>query len=427
MIHQNAKHLMSFALCLAAVFLGSTVYYAVRADRYERYTDFAGQRAAAQLVGSLESMSAVMEALPYTADTNLFPQTAAQLSQHASAAAAALSALNLQEAHLLRTGQYINQAGDLAQTLLVQHLAGFPLEQTQLEQLRALCGGMEGLLEGVRDIKARLNAGDLSHGDFGAGDPALAAAMEELEKLAPEEGLRYDGRFGIRQEAAAAHLEGEAGITREQAAQKAAHIAGRQLPLLGELNAPIAAWRFGDGSTSITIAKQGGWVLGWLRDEPAGEAVLSGGDAEAQAEQFLQRLGYEGLTVSGRQAGEDWCMLTYTPVVDGVSWLPDAVTVTVSLVNGDVLALDAADYLLYHAARQQEGEIITPEQARNALPEGLEPDKGHMALAHSPGGRELLCYSFTCRTPEGDALRILVRADNGALWDLEPQPEQALD
>lgn len=422
MTHRDLKHIVSFSLCAAALFLGSTIYYAARAGRYEQYAALSGQRAAAQLIGSVESMQTVMEALPYTAGTNLFPQTAAQLSQYASAASAALAALNLEEAHLLRTGQYINQAGDLARALLVQHLAGFPLEPDQQQQLEQVCHGMTGLLDGLRDVKARLNAGDLSHGDFGAGDSGLTSAMAKLEALAPEAGLRYDGAFSLPTEVSSPLLNGLPRLGTEELAQRAAKLAGRSLPLLAETSSPIPALCFGDENFSISLTLQGGKLLRWLRDEPEGEPVLTESDALDAAARFLQQQGYGELQHHESRTDGDWCISTWAPMENGVVLLPDAVTVTVSLVNGDILSLDARDYLLYHSLRQFAEDPLTAAEAQSRLPEGLKADQGHMTLVRSPGGKELLCYAFLCETPEGDALRILVRADNGALWELLPQP-----
>jgi len=427
MNHRDIRHLLSFSLCLAAVFFGSTAYYAARAERYERYADYSSQRAAAQLMGSLESMRTVMEALPYTAATNLFPQTAAQLSRYAAAASAALSALNLQDVHLERTGTYINQAGDLAHVLLVQHLAGLPLEQDQLDQLETVCGGMDDLLEGVRDIKVRLNAGELVHGDFGAGDPELTAAMTELEEYAPADGLRYDGLYTHRDPVDAAHLNGESDVTEQQAAALAEKLAGRELPLIGELISPIPALCFADESTSVLVTKQGGQLLSLIRDEPEGQPTLQADEAQQAAREFLETWGYGALEITERYTEGDRYRMICTPTENGIALLPDAVTVTVSLVNGDILSLEAEDYLLYHRVREQTGDSISAAEAQSKLPDGLTADQGHMTLVRSPGGKELLCYAFLCETPEGDALRILVRADNGALWDLEPQPEQDLD
>ena len=119
--------------------------------------------------------------------------------------------------------------------------------------------------------------------------------------------------------------------------------------------------------------------------------------------------------------------MIWTPSVEGVDYLTDSIVVTVSLVNGDILSLDARDHLLYHSLRQLAPSALSPQEAQSRLPQGLTADDGHLVLLRTPGGSELLCYSFLCETPEGDALRILVRADNGALWDLEPQPDRDLD
>ena len=44
MLHRNTKQLLSFALCLAVLFLSSTIYYAVEAHRYEQQALYSGQR-----------------------------------------------------------------------------------------------------------------------------------------------------------------------------------------------------------------------------------------------------------------------------------------------------------------------------------------------------------------------------------------------
>lgn len=125
------------------------------------------------------------------------------------------------------------------------------------------------------------------------------------------------------------------------------------------------------------------------------ESTLDTDNARMIAEQFLQKLGYEDMTVVRlRENGTD-IDFTYAYQTDGVVYYPDSVHIKVCRTRGLVTGLDSSKFIKNHKKREQPSISVTLESAQNALRKGVEVQGSRVAVIQTARG-ERVAYEFLC-------------------------------
>ncbi len=134
--------------------------------------------------------------------------------------------------------------------------------------------------------------------------------------------------------------------------------------------------------------------------------------AQEKAEAFLERMGYEDLSLYASGGTDTVAAFVYAPTQDGVMRPDDALRISIALDDGSVYSFDATKY----SARAVELNWETDEDAALAtLPEGVQAASTRPLIIKSPGGSYLACWELTI--PGGDAgspgARVCVDAGTG--------------
>ena len=125
------------------------------------------------------------------------------------------------------------------------------------------------------------------------------------------------------------------------------------------------------------------------------ESTFDTDNARRIAEQFLQKLGYEDMTVVRlRENGTD-IDFTYAYQTDGVVYYPDSVHIKVCRARGIVTGLDSSKFIKNHKKREQPNITVTLESAQNALRKGVEVQGSRLAVIQTARG-ERVAYEFLC-------------------------------
>jgi germination protein YpeB len=118
-------------------------------------------------------------------------------------------------------------------------------------------------------------------------------------------------------------------------------------------------------------------------------------NAQMLADNFLEKLGYEDMTVvRARENGTD-LDFTYLYEKDGVVYYPDAVHVKVCRSRGVVTGFDASKYLRNHTRREDMQFTMPIEKAQNKLHNGLTVESARKTVVHTMRG-ERAAYEFVC-------------------------------
>lgn len=98
----------------------------------------------------------------------------------------------------------------------------------------------------------------------------------------------------------------------------------------------------------VSVSVKGGHLV-WLlsdRDVPGKKLNLDQCEAEAQA--YLERIGYPQMEAVAREENDNIAILTMVPVRNGVLMYPELIKCQVAQDNGEILGVDAVSYLTFN-------------------------------------------------------------------------------
>lgn len=162
----------------------------------------------------------------------------------------------------------------------------------------------------------------------------------------------------------------------------------------------------------MDITEKGGHPITIIVDRPIKEAKLSLNDGYAIAEHYLKQFGYEKLQLLHSQQFDREGVYTFIPIQDDVRIFPDKLTVKVALDNGDIMGLNAKEYLYNHRERKLEKPALSLEEAKSKVNGNFTVLEEHMALITNRIQEEVLVYEFI-GTMNDETFRIFINAMDG--------------
>ena len=309
-----------------------------------------------------------------------------------------LALLPLGQETVSGTLKFINQAGDFASALSVRLGNGGEVTGEDYEAMSRLSETAAAFSVGMGRLLDRYEHGEavFDMSDAGTGEERLYPITGPATQYPT---LLYDGPFSDgRSDGEFKALAGLGAVSEAQARQALTAFAGRQaaeLAFTGESEIPVACYeytlRLGNYRLSAGVTKAGGEVLYMLCDSAAGEAVLTDRQAVDAARAFLLSRGYGEMALSYSSRFEGILTANFAAVQDGVVLYPDLVKVQVSLADGTVIGLEAANYLMNHVNRSLALPKLTEADAVARIGGALTPVSARLCVIPENDG-EYLCY-----------------------------------
>lgn len=162
----------------------------------------------------------------------------------------------------------------------------------------------------------------------------------------------------------------------------------------------------------MDITQKGGHPIHVLVERPIEKAKLSLNDGLLEAENYLERFGYNGMELLQSQQFDDEGVYKFLYVQDDVRIYPDAITVKVALDNGDITGINAKEYLLNHHERKMKKPKIKLEEARKQVNQNVTIHEEHLAIIENDVNEEVLTYEFIGEMND-ETYRIFINAENG--------------
>lgn len=162
----------------------------------------------------------------------------------------------------------------------------------------------------------------------------------------------------------------------------------------------------------LTYVTKGGLLVGYNYNREVNEATLSREDAIDKAEQFLEDHEYDELEEVAYNEGDNIASMVFVGEQDDVLIYPDKITLRLALDNGDVLGLQASEYVAHHKNRDMLKPEISEAKAKQALSKEFRLQETDLAIIKGDLGEEVLCYQFTGKS-DNKQLRIFINAKNG--------------
>lgn len=166
-------------------------------------------------------------------------------------------------------------------------------------------------------------------------------------------------------------------------------------------------------SLEMDFSQKGGHLVWFLDTRKIGPKKLSIVQGRTKAEQFLKRMDYQEMTPVSYDPYGNVIVYTFARKHGNVVVYPEAVTVKMALDNGEVIGLQAKEYIYEHRDnREIHQPKITQKQAKAGLNPNLKVESEGQAIIKNDLNTEVQCYEFIGRANHS-VYRIYVNADTG--------------
>lgn len=167
-----------------------------------------------------------------------------------------------------------------------------------------------------------------------------------------------------------------------------------------------------DIQLEIDYTKKGGQLVWFMSQRDVGERGIAAEEAVKKAEQFLKEHDFGTMKPINYDEFHNIAHVSFAKVEDDVVIYPEKVAVKVALDNGEVLGLQATDYIFNH----KDWKIGRPQMSADEVQARLNPnfqvEDRQMAVIENDLKQHVLCYQFT-GTINGSTYRVYLNADNG--------------
>ncbi|NLG24517.1 MAG: hypothetical protein GX558_04120 [Clostridiales bacterium] len=367
------------------------------------------QKAFYEVVDLMGGVEVNLEKLLITMSAPQQQELLSAIARQADGALADLAALPSDEATLLGTIKFVNQAGDFAATVSARIASGGELTDddrltvetlyTSAVSLNQQLAMMADEVRGGRPLTAYLS---LEPAPVPTGDTTQA------DQTATYPVLLYDGPFSDGREDVPFAALGATEVDGVRAQSIAEEFIGadriQSIRPTGEAAVPVDCHTFdaqtADGTLSIAVTKRGGQVLYLLTSQGASQPTLSEAQCADLAAQFLKSQGLEGMQVNYWQRADGLITFNFAATQDGVVLYPDLIKVQISAESGRVTGYESRNYLTNHIVRALGTPTLTQQQANLRVSSRLAVERARLCVIPLAVG-EAFCYEFSARL--GDA------------------------
>ena len=365
-------------------------------------------RSLSELDSRLNNISVLLEKSVYVASSTKMSSFASQLFSEAELAKSALSQLPVNSHSFETLNRFLSQVGNFALSISDNTVNGNEITDTQKEQLMLLGTTARNIAESISDSQIKYN--NIEHwisvletkADEIINDSLLADSLTEIEEnLSDYPTLLYDGPYSdhILKKAPLMTTNAVA-VSKDSALDIARNFLPNGIAPLnydGDEAGKIESYRFVNDETTITVSKNGGYVVYMRKTSTSANAKLSYEDAVEKAKLFLEKNGYDNMTDTYYFTEDNVCTINFAYLDGQTVCYTDLIKVGVSLSSGEVEFFESAGYLTNHRPRAFESPTYTVAQAEEILDEKLKVEGRKVALIPTDGGGEIRCYEFLCK------------------------------
>lgn len=422
-------HILLYTFLSVAVLLSIYLVldYGIQAQRSAQALEDAYAQRVLETQEHLQAIGLKLGKAPVAADARTQVELLAGISRQADSVVSGLSALPLSHIAMSDTLKFCNQLSEYAMVLALSVAAGQPLteqETAELVSLESQCALLTGQFATARETMVaeslRLTA---RPGVFYA---EAQAAQRPLEQVAdPDNGMDYpsmiyDGAFSDARHYGSPKALGEGRIDQRQAMEAARSFVGeervRSVEAAPDSGGALASYgvklTLNDGVVlNAEVTRQGGKMLWMVPEHAAFEPGWTLEECAEAARDFLLDRGYGEMEANHYQVYDGLAVINFVAVQDGVLLYPDLVKVQVRMDTGEVVGLEANNYLMNHTERTGLSPALSGEQALEKASSRLEAGQARLCVIPYREG-ERLCYEVPGRY-EGREYRVYIDAITG--------------
>lgn len=405
---------------LAVALLVSSVVMQKRVSALTLQVNAAYQKSFYETIELMSGIQLNLEKLMVTGSGGQEQALLATIARQAEGVAANLSQMPQGDLTLEGSLKFVNQTADYARVLSQRIGSGGALTGRDYEQLNNLHSASVQLNAQLMELLARYDAGEPVFGD-GSVTVTATQAPDENEPVVDYPVLLYDGPFSDGNTNREINLPGPE-VSQDEATRMLTEFIGadrvENVNYTGDSQIFSSCYEFDvklrDGNVlTAGITKAGGSVVYMLPDVANTEVKLTEGDCIDQGLRFLAAHGYENMEVNYWRRLEGILTANYAATQDGVLLYPDLVKLQISMKDGLVVGVEAANYLNNHKPRQLAEPVITEEEVRARVNPALTIQRVRRSVIPLEGG-EAECWEVTASTSNDDEYLIYIDTQTGA-------------
>lgn len=407
----------------------------VRAENYSRSVLVNYRHAFSELGTCISTIDTTLQKSLYATSPAMRSSICAEIYAKAMSAQMALSSLPYSNLELEHTAAYLSKLGDYACSLSKTAASGLDYTSEQHEALSTLSHGATQISSALSELEARLLSGELSfselenaqdklsNDDNSVAGNGLSDGFKQIETEFPEiPTLIYDGPFSEHITGMTPKLvEGKSEILEDDVALIASSFCGLPSSKLNveytrenEIPVYVVTGTDHDGSVSLEITRQGGYVQYFGNSRSIYSSKVSIENAVAKAEEFLKNKGYDSMAKTYWASDMNSVKVNFAYNQNNVICYPDFINVTVALDNGDIIGFESLGYIMSHTEREIPETTISKDTAKEKLSPYLTPQSHNMAIIPTSGKNEVFCHEFKCQDKTGRNCLVYINAQTGA-------------
>jgi spore germination protein len=327
--------------------------------------------------------------------------------------------------------EFMAQIGKFSYDVGVRDLEKEPLSEKEWKTLQTLHQRSEKIRNDLEGLQAKVIDKNLRWMDV---EQALASEKENLDNTiidgfkkvnqTVEQYPEVDwgptiNNLQVQQRTKWNNLKGEK-VSKQQVAQQMQQVLG--LPSTKGLT--VTKNKKGDYATygvhyqqkkkeiNADVTETAGKLVWLMIDRPFGKAKLDYDQAVQKAQAFLAQLGYKNMSVISYDDTAETVSLNFVHQEKGIKIYPEAATVKVAMDNGEIIGLQADEYIFNQVELKDTKPTLTVEQARKQINPHLKVEKDNLAYIYNEAGKLVLCYEFL-GTLDKEQYRLFINADTG--------------
>lgn len=447
--------MLTLVVTLVVIILILTVYVIKKGRDYRQLADNGYNEAFYELIEHVNNTEKLLAKSLISNDEEYTARILTNTAQTAVLAQSYLSRIPIEAQHLENTQKFLNQVGDYCYVLSKKAIDRETLEQEDIEKLQELHKNSIELENTLNQLEADLfertvrwdelqkkGTETILQHDNNLSQLSFSNIEENLHQYT---GLIYDGAFSENQ----SNFKGE-GLTGEDIdGEKALKIAKefigeekvKELSSNGDIeNGRIQCYSFigtltNEAHISISVSKKGGHVVAMNSSRDVQEQSISKEEAIQLGKDFLNAREYKDMkeTYYMEEGNIITVNYAYTQELNlkgqvptgetkeqlrNIIIYPDLIKVKIALDNGEVLGIEATNYLNSHKEKREIPDIkIGPREVIEKINKNLEIKELDVAIIPTEWNSELLCYEVKGRTGDNDFL-VYINAETGKEEDI---------
>ncbi|ULL15542.1 germination protein YpeB [Paenibacillus sp. H1-7] len=336
-----------------------------------------------------------------------------------------------------KTGEFLANMSNFAYRAAVRDLNKQPLNQEEMATLNALYTHADEISKDLRGMQNKVLANNLRWMDV---EMALATEKEPLDntiidgfqtvdkKVSEYSDVKWSPSImNLFQTRDMKMLSGN-DVTADEVKQKAATFLNIDPSALQVVengagseyhSFSVSANRGNNpGGIQMDYSTKGGQLLWFSADREVPEKKLDFRRARDAAAEFLDSHDFKNMTAVAYDEYSNNANITFASRDNNMINYLDKVAVKVAMDNGEIIGLQATDYVFDHKERQLKAPKLTQEEARKVLNPNFKVDGEAMALIRNDMKEEVQCYQYTGKI-NGGIYKIFINADTGAEEKIE--------